>query len=296
MGKQSGHAGFRRHIELCNNADIGRYLPLVVGQERLGWVRRDRLERLREFTTAFEVFGHGIRMNGALPDADARTAALADVAEGLAASGDITKVRDELYPAMPIWGQTPRFLFDRALAPYFGLRAYGVHLNGYVRKTDGLHLWIGRRAADKLVAPDMLDNTVAGGQPAGLSLRDNLIKECAEEASIPADMANQALAVGCTTYVYETEAGVKPDCMFYYDLEMPADFVPQNTDGEISEFFLMPAGEVMRIVRETDDFKFNCNLALISFFIRHGLIDPDSEPNYAFLCEGLGAGRPATKD
>ena len=31
----------------------------------------------------------------------------------------------------------------------------------------------------------MLDNTVAGGQPIGLSLRDNLAKEAAEEAAIP---------------------------------------------------------------------------------------------------------------
>ena len=35
--------------------------------------------------------------------------------------------------------------------------------------------------------PGELDNTVAGGQPAGIGLHDNLIKECAEEASIPRD-------------------------------------------------------------------------------------------------------------
>jgi len=282
-----GRAGFRRHIEFCNNAEIGRYLPLVVGHERLGWVRRDRLDRLREFSTAFEVFGHGIRMTGALFDVGERTAAIADVANSLVASGDVATLRNELYPATPTWGASPRFLFDRALAPFFGLRAYGVHMNGYVRKEDGLHLWIGRRAADKAVAPNMLDNTVAGGQPASLSLRENLIKECAEEANIPREMAERAVSVGCMTYEYETEAGLKPDCMFTYDLEMPADFVPENTDGEISEFMLMSAADVMAIVRETDEFKFNCSLALISFFIRHGLIDPDTEDDYAYLCEGL---------
>jgi len=282
-----GSSGYRRHIETCNNAEIGRYLPLVVGHERLGWIRRDRLDRLREFSEAFEVFGHGIRMTGALFDVDDRTAAIAAVADSLVASGDIETLRDELYPACPIWGASPRFLFDRSLAPYFGLRAYGVHLNGYVRKDDGLHLWIGRRAADKAVAPNKLDNTVAGGQPASLSLKDNLIKECAEEANIPAEMAQKAIPVGCMTYQYETEKGIKPDCMFCYDLEMPADFIPENTDGEISEFMLMPAKEVMAIVRDTDEFKFNCSLSLISFFIRHGLIDPDSEPDYAFLCEGM---------
>ncbi len=278
-----GRSSFRRHIAICNNAEIGRYLPLVVGHERLGWVRRDRLDRLREFSEAFEVFGHGIRMTGALFDVDDRTAAIADVADSLAASGDIAELRNELYPACPTWGASPRFLFDRALAPYFGLRAYGVHMNGY----DGLYLWIGRRAADKSVDPNKLDNTVAGGQPASLSLKENLVKECAEEANIPREMVENAIPVGCMTYQYETEKGIKPDCMFCYDLEMPADFIPENTDGEISEFMLMPAKEVMSIVRDTEEFKFNCSLSLVSFFIRHGLINPDSEPDYAYLCEGL---------
>ena len=60
-----------------------------------------------------------------------------------------------------------------------------------------------------------------------------------------------------------------------------------NTDGELERFDLMPAQEVMRIVRDTAEFKFNCSLALIDFFIRHGLLRPDSEPDYAALVDGL---------
>jgi hypothetical protein len=39
-------------------------------------------------------------------------------------------------------------------------------------------------------------------------------------------------------------------------------------------------------VRDTDAFKFNCNLVLIDFFLRHGLITPD-DPDHPALCAGL---------
>src|SRR3546814_15669982 len=82
---------------------------------------------------------------------------------------------------------------ERAACPVLGIRAWGVHMNGYVRRADGLHLWVARRARDKPTYPGMLDNTVAGGQPIGLGLKENLIKECAEEAGIPAALAARAV-------------------------------------------------------------------------------------------------------
>jgi hypothetical protein len=39
-------------------------------------------------------------------------------------------------------------------------------------------------------------------------------------------------------------------------------------------------------VATTRDFKFNCNLVLIDFFVRHGLIGPD-DPDYEAICRGL---------
>ena len=36
----------------------------------------------------------------------------------------------------------------RVFVPHFGVPAYGVHMNGYVRKSDGIHMWIGRRAKE----------------------------------------------------------------------------------------------------------------------------------------------------
>jgi hypothetical protein len=135
----------------------------------------------------------------------------------------------------------------------------------------------------------MLDNTVAGGQPIGLSLADNLVKECKEEANIPEALSRQAYAVGAITYTMEAPDGLKPDVQFCYDLELPEDFTPQNTDGEIEEFFLWPIEKVAETVRDTRDFKFNCNLVIIDFLMRRGVLPPD-HPDYLAIAHGLRQG------
>src|SRR3546814_1449713 len=81
---------------------------------------------------------------------------------------------------------------ERGAVPLFGVPAFGVHVNGYVATADGPRLWVGRRAKHKMVAPGKLDHLVAGGQPYGLGLMENVVKEAQEEASIPADLAARA--------------------------------------------------------------------------------------------------------
>jgi len=168
------------------------------------------------------------------------------------------------------------------------VRAYGEHMNGFVRRHDGLHMWVARRAEAKQTYPGMLDNTVAGGQPVGIGVKENLIKECWEEAGIPRALAGRAVPVGTISYVYQGDGGLKPDLQYCFDLEMPEDFVPANRDGEIAEFELWPIERVAEVVRDGFDFKFNCNLVIIDFLVRHGIIEPD-HPDYLAITRGLRA-------
>ncbi len=147
-------------------------------------------------------------------------------------------------------------------------------------------MWIGRRALDKANSPGKLDQLVGGGQPAGDSVLDTLLKESAEEADMAAGLAGRAVPVGAITYRTERSEGLRRDILYVFDLELPADFVPRNTDGEISEFHLWPIEQVIETVRDTDEFKFNCALVVIDFLIRHGYIGPD-EPDYLALVHGL---------
>lgn len=44
--------------------------------------------------------------------------------------GVIRGWRDETYPLGPAFDAPPSLLIERAAAPYFGMRSYGVHVNG----------------------------------------------------------------------------------------------------------------------------------------------------------------------
>lgn len=275
------------HIRACNNANLGRFLPFFVAEQRVGWIKPDFAAKLADWPAVFAVDGGKVTLQPAHADFATRSEAMQGPLRALATIGLIDGWREELYPVMPNWGDPPLLQMERAACPSFGVRAWGVHMNGFVRRGDGLHMWVATRARDKPTYPGMLDNTVAGGQPIGISPKDNLIKECAEEAGIPEGLAAQAWPVGAISYCHETLDGAKPDQMFCYDLELPADFTPVNTDGEIDSFELWPIEAVAARVRGSFDFKFNCNLAIIDFLIRHGVLTPENEPDYLDIVLGL---------
>jgi hypothetical protein len=278
--------GYLNHVRACNAHDLSGFRPFRVEGARVGWVRHGLAERLVQSDEVFHVSADSVDLVDRLGAPERRTAAVARVVEHLAAEGTIEPLRGEPYPVLTAWGKPALLCIDRAAVATFGIAAYGLHVNGFVRRPEGLSMWIGRRAADRAIAPGKLDNLIAGGQPAGLTLTENLIKESAEEASIGADLARRAVPVGALTYRMETREGLKPDTLFLYDLELPESFVPRNTDGEVSSFDLWPLARVADTVRDSDDFKFNCSLVVIDFLIRHGFLTPD-EPDYLDLVKGL---------
>ena len=281
---------FLDHIRHANNWNRGDFRPFAVAGHLVGHIRQDRIERLRAFPDTFVIGPDHIALAPGLEDFASRSAAMEEVLEVLRGEGEFPGWRGEYYPIMPEWGDAPLMQVERATCPWLGVRSWGVHINGFVRRGDGLHMWTARRARDKPSYPGMLDNMVAGGQPIGLGLMENIVKECAEEADIPAEVAADARAVGSISYYHQFEDGVKPDQQFCYDLELPADFTPRNTDGEVESFELWPIERVTETVRETFEFKFNCNLVIIDFLIRHALIDADGEPDYMALSLGLRRG------
>ena len=277
---------FLDRIAECNVHDPAAYRPLTCAGHAIGAVRHRLAERLRDFPNVFAVSESAVHLLDAFKDDDQRSHAVERVVRVLEADGIVRGRRDEAYPVLVNWGEAPLLRIERAAAPHFGIRSYGVHMTGYVRTPDGPLIWVARRARNKPTYPGMLDNTVAGGQPVGLGLHDNMVKECREEAGIPEELARKAVCTGAITYRMDAEDGLKPDVQFCFDLELPADFVPRNTDGEIDEFFAWPWRKAAEVVSETREFKFNCNLVLIDFFVRHGLVDP-GRGDYLDIVAGL---------
>ena len=276
---------FRQHIAFCNSYDPARALPLLAGAERIGLVRRDNAEALARFSEVFAVDGAGVRLV-AEGDADALSECVDEVVEALVAERAIPKWRNETFDVRPRWDAAPILRLDRGAVPFFGTRAYGVHLNGYRRDGGRLLLWIGRRAPDKRVDPDKLDNLVAGGIGSGYGVAGTLVKEAQEEAGIAPDLIGRAAPVGALSYRMETALGIRDDVLFAYDLELPAGFAPKNSDGELVEFALMPIEEVLERIRTTRDFKFNVNLIILDFALRHGVLQPQ-DPEYLDVATGL---------
>lgn len=193
--------------------------------------------------------------------------------------------RDELYP---IYGQGKKLLFsmERSAAALFGIVTYGVHMTAYTESADEIKIWTPRRSPTKQTYPNMLDNTVAGGLSSGEKPFDCLIRESMEEASIPEDVAKHAKACGTMTYFYvrDERAGgevglCQPECQYVYDLVLPTDFIPKPGDNEAVDFQLLTIDEVKEALA-AGRFKPNCALLLVEFFVRHGILTQENEPDY----------------
>ena len=263
------------------------YWPFLVDGVRVGRIAHTLARRLADFPAVFAVDERAVALSDRLTTPDARSEAVHEVGVQLANAGDIRPLRNETYGVSEGWHVPARLRLDRGLVPLFGTRSYGVHLNGYTGTGAAQRLWIGRRAPTKRVAPDKYDHIVAGGVGHGYGLRETLTKEAAEEADIPGDMAAKAQPAGALSYICEAESGLRDDTLFIYDLSLPEDFIPRNTDGELVGFETWHVPDAMTQVRDTDSFKFNVAPVMIDFFIRHGWLDPDRDADYLAICAAL---------
>jgi 8-oxo-dGTP pyrophosphatase MutT (NUDIX family) len=154
--------------------------------------------------------------------------------------------RNEHYFVRSRFSQAPLFRIERAAHTILGIKSYGCHINGYVKKGGKYFMWIARRSKTKQTYPNMLDNFVAGGLTAGLTAVECAIKECQEEAGLGYDLASRLKLVNAISYAYLNNKGrVNNEGEFVFDIKLPKDFVPKNTDGEVEEFYLMDIDQVI---------------------------------------------------
>jgi 8-oxo-dGTP pyrophosphatase MutT (NUDIX family) len=266
--------------------DLTRYRRFVVAGRHVGWVKPALAQEVAGRGDAFRLIGNDLEMLPTLADADQRSSAMASVLNDLRKQGRVPGWRNELYPVNQAFGETPLLVMERAAAPLFGVVAYGVNLNGFVGRGWEMKIWVARRSPTKSVDPNMLDLLVGGGQPLGLTPSENLLKECQEEAGISADLAAQAQPVSIVTLLIEAAEGLRVGQQFNFDLELPESFRPQNQDGEVAGFDLIPVSELIHRLRSADEFMYDIALVLIDFLIRHGFVGPE-ERDYLPLIAGL---------
>ena len=69
--------------------------------------------------------------------------------------------RNEHFNVKSKYSESALFSIERSAASLFGIRQYGCHVNGYVKKSGVYYLWIARRSKTKQTYPGMLDNFVS---------------------------------------------------------------------------------------------------------------------------------------
>ncbi len=280
---------YLERIHLCNNFEATDYRRLQINQKTYGYIQPSFAEHLAQWSDVFTVNDQQVALNPTLTDYATRTAVVAPILRQLYERGIIDTWVAEAYPITHAFGGYAELEIERAATNFMGVKTFGIHVNGLVRKPDGIHVWTGTRSLDKPFWPGKLDQMVAGGQPVGLGLLENVIKEAQEEANIPQALAAQAQAVGTISYQQQGWRGLDNSTIYVYDLWLPEDFIPENTDGEVIGFQLLPIQEVARLTEHTDEFKDNCNLVNIDLLLRTGVIN-EQHPDYAAIRHHLYAG------
>jgi len=222
-----------------------------------------------------------------------RTAAMAALGAYWRSKGTfriLDKWRDEPWPVYGRRRGELLFSVERMALGLLGGMRYGVHMTAYTvapGSSHGLKIWVARRAVHKSSYPGMLDNTVAGGLMTGEDPLECMVREADEEAALPEDVMRARLVpAGTVSYIYITdersggEPGyIYPECQWVYDLPLPADVTPTPKDGEVEGFSLCTVEEI-REQMARGLYKPNCAVVMLDFFIRHGILTRDNEPDY----------------
>lgn len=138
------------------------YIQFVIDKTVYGYLTPDFANKLREYSNVFYYFENSefISFSRKVEDltVEERTKIVSEITKDLKNKNIIKGWRGELLPVTQFFSDEPQFLLERAAVPYFGMKNYGVHVNGFVRneKTKDIEaLWVATRSPGKSTWPSM---------------------------------------------------------------------------------------------------------------------------------------------
>lgn len=273
-------------LKSLNNLDLKGvvnedYLPFVCDDATVGLVPPEVVVQVKQFHSVFTITKDRISFSEEMDTVESRSRAFNSVILELRDKGMFSNAllgwRNECYEIRNKFSDPTLFYCERAASPLFGVRKYGVQINGYVRhSTLGMCLWLQQRSLLKPTWPGMMDNFVGGGVTEGLSVAETAVKEAAEEAGVDEVLAAKLLPCGSISFLHKTDRGIHPNTEFVFDLELPEHFVPINTDGEVGGWTLVPVEMIVDVIC-SDKFKITSTPVVIDFLVRWGYVTPDQE-------------------
>ena len=274
------------HLDNCSAS----YLPFLCESHQVGLVAPDVADQLRKYPDTLTVSRDEVSIAAGLDSPQKRNEEIEKMLLDLREKKVFPLLsgwRDECYEIRASFSSPALFKMERSATPLFGVRQYGVHINGYVNHSSlGLCLWFQKRSITKPTWPGMMDSFVGGGLSEGRGVLETAIKEAEEEANVPRDLAVKMQQAGSVSFFHKSDRGIHPQTEFVFDLELPETFSPGNNDGEVESFSLVPAGEVADVIC-TEQYKTtSCPIAL-DWLIRRGIVTADNEPEYPTIVENL---------
>lgn len=213
--------------------------PFIICGQQVGFIRPEILKELLNFPevffvhdvpknselefevnlTGFKVFKFNrflspqtiVELNPAYRNYSERSEKVDEMLREMRAKGLFPEAllgwRDECYEVLN-QNNVSMMKMDRSATCLFGIRNFGVEINGFIRCPDrGMCIWLQQRSATKQTWPSKWDNMVSGGLAVGFGIRETAIKEAAEEASIPESLAQKIVSAGCVSFFFESERG-----------------------------------------------------------------------------------------
>lgn len=243
-------------------------VPFAIGGRVVGSVDRSHLPALRRFDDVLSV-GDRVELHAA-----DRVAAFAQLNAALRAQGLIVAWRDETYPVPDPESLEALATFERASSRFWGTLTFGAHATGYVADAAGRPraLWIAQRSFTKATDPGLFDNLIGGGVQHGQTPAETLVREGFEEAGLaPAQLAH-ARPGSVLRLARDIPEGFQHEWLYSYDVALPEGTAPQNQDGEVAGFSLLPVADALALAAGA---KMTVDAALVTldFALRHHLLD-----------------------
>jgi 8-oxo-dGTP pyrophosphatase MutT (NUDIX family) len=259
------------HAPAAATASVaGARVPFRLDGCEVGSVARVHLPLLAEQPDLIELRDDAVAWIGA---AERRDADFDRLHRRWRSQGHIRAWRDETYAIVDPATLRELARIERAASRFWGTLTFGAHATGYVAGIDGRaeKIWIAQRSFSKSTDPGLFDNLIGGGVPQGQTAAEALVREGFEEAGLrPAQLAGMK-AAGVLRLARDIPEGFQHEWIHAFDVELPAGLQPQNQDGEVAGFSLMPAAEAMALASGTA-MTVDSALVTLDFGLRHGLI------------------------
>ncbi|KAI1770870.1 NUDIX domain-containing protein [Hypoxylon cercidicola] len=276
------------------------YQLLLPGDSRPHGILHQSVVAKMPWTSDFEVSSADVqpRTVRVLDSSDGRdtahacNAALLGVVQKAAEAGTFTSLSHQrLTEDLRTPGaKYPLDRLQRAVAGLFGITRRNAHMTMYTRTPEGeIKIWLPFRSAHLRTYPGKINSTVVGDIKADESPFECIIHRADLKASIPKCLVRQhAKSCGAITCTCTSDAGsgYETGILYVYDMEADHTVMPKPQNNEVEEFNLWGVQQIKEALFR-GEFKSNCASVMVDFFVRHGIITNENEPDYLEIVSRL---------